>query len=90
MRTALLIAVFLVVWAALNLGDFQALNQARVERDREQAAVTQLESELRDMEIQREALNSDLQAVERAAREQHKMTFSGEVVVHIDRSTLED
>lgn len=85
LRTFLLIALCLVLWAVINHDKIRALALARAERDRERATVEQMERQLAELRRRRQALALDPAAVERAAREQFKMTRPGEVLVRIER-----
>jgi cell division protein FtsB len=85
LRTFLLIGVCLTVWVALNYENLRALAFAEQERDETQVSVDTLRRNLSVMRVQEEALNTNLRAIERAAREQFKLTMPGEVLVLIER-----
>jgi cell division protein FtsB len=85
LRTFLLICLCLVLWAVANYDNLRALAQARAERDRERATLQQMEGQIASLRRRRQALATDLSAVERAAREQFKMTEPGEVLILVER-----
>lgn len=84
-RTFVLITLTLVTWVALNYENLRELALAQSERDALATSVESLRHSLETMRVQREALGTNLQAIERVAREQFKMTMPGEVLVRIER-----
>ncbi|MBN1476017.1 septum formation initiator family protein [Candidatus Sumerlaeota bacterium] len=90
LRTVSLIAVCLALWAAWNLERIHDLTEARTQRDQLRGQVEQVESDIASMRQQRQALLTNPRAIERAAREQFKMTHPGEVLVQIDRGENPD
>jgi cell division protein FtsB len=85
LRTVSLIAVCLGLWAAWNFERIHDLTEARAGRDQLRGNAEKVERDIASMRQQREALLVNPRAVERAAREQFKMTHPGEVLVQIDR-----
>ncbi len=84
--TCVLIVICLVGCVALRYEELRELALAQAERDREQARVEELEAANETLRQQREALETDLGAVELSARENLRMTRPGEQMIQVERS----
>jgi cell division protein FtsB len=73
------------LWALFNVENLRQLGEAQADRDAAAATVESLRASLGQMQAEREALNTNLRAIERAAREQFKFTYPGEQLVLIER-----
>jgi len=87
LRTLLLVVGCLALWALFNVENLRQLSEAQADRDTVAATVESLRASLGQMQAEREALNTNLRAIERAAREQFKFTYPGEQLVLIERET---
>lgn len=89
-RTALFILICLGIWVTVNIESLHQLAQVHEERDQLLTTQRALEGELRDLRDQRQELAINTDAIERAVREEARMTRPGEVLVLIERVGSED
>jgi cell division protein FtsB len=85
LRTVLLVSLCLAFWVALNYGNLREMTIAKEERDEMRAQLIETRAHLEAMRQRSLALRSDRGALERAAREQYRMTYPGEVLVLLER-----